>query len=311
MMKRVSIAFLAGVYAASAAPLVVWTSSEQSAPNVHTSSEAQSADIFGELLRSDAGEASLAGVVFVLGRNGDGSEGLSYLASEGSLPEVSSKYSSANCLHHHHVAGIQSGPSVVRDLARGNAKHSVLEVSMSEFENKLASLNKLEEEAEVSAAGSVSKTAGKRARQLKKANVLVVKVDASTDPSAIDNAVASAIDNTSVATVVLTSVRAVAEVKLEREMLSRKKLEAMQKAGRRLVANKARRLEDADGDDGNNNNNDDLSGVYYVSMTPNIFAGLLFFFMFATTTYIGITCMGQIQGQDVYVSKMPAIGREA
>jgi len=68
-----------------------------------------------------------------------------------------------------------------------------------------------------------------------------------------------------------------------------------------------RRLEDA-GDDANAADN---SGVYYVNMTPNIFAGLLFMFLFTFVAYLGIACMSMIQGQDVYVNKLPSIGREA
>ena len=54
-----------------------------------------------------------------------------------------------------------------------------------------------------------------------------------------------------------------------------------------------------------------MTGVYYVAMTPNILAGLLFGLLFVVITYIGVTCMGAIQGQDVFVSKMPSVGREA
>jgi hypothetical protein len=54
-----------------------------------------------------------------------------------------------------------------------------------------------------------------------------------------------------------------------------------------------------------------MSGVYYVSMTPNILAGLLFFLLFAVVTYIGISCMGMISGVSVYETKKPSIGREA
>ena len=76
-----------------------------------------------------------------------------------------------------------------------------------------------------------------------------------------------------------------------------------------------RRLEDMQQEEGQNQNNkqadDDMAGVYYVSMTPNILAGILFTLLFAVTTWIGVTCMGMIAGQDVYVKKMPPVGREA
>ena len=59
-------------------------------------------------------------------------------------------------------------------------------------------------------------------------------------------------------------------------------------------------------------NNQDGSNVAYVHMTPNILAGILYTIMFIVVTQIGIGCMGSIQGQgDIYVKKMPTIGREA
>ena len=74
--------------------------------------------------------------------------------------------------------------------------------------------------------------------------------------------------------------------------------------------------EEEQGDEGDDavqdgNDNSDMTGVYYVSMTPNILAGLMFGLMFVVITWIGVTCMGAIVGQDLYVSKMPTIGREA
>jgi len=90
----------------------------------------------------------------------------------------------------------------------------------------------------------------------------------------------------------------------------------MKNQGQRNLESRRRRLEqeeEGDGDDAANqdNNNGDMSGVYYVSMTPNILAGLLFGLLFIVVTWIGVSCMGAISGQDVYVSKMPTIGREA
>ena len=54
-----------------------------------------------------------------------------------------------------------------------------------------------------------------------------------------------------------------------------------------------------------------MSGVYYVLMTPNILAGILFLLLFTLIAMIGLNCMGAIAGQDVFVSKMPTVGREA
>jgi len=64
------------------------------------------------------------------------------------------------------------------------------------------------------------------------------------------------------------------------------------------------------GDDGADNGGDD-EVVYYVYMTPNILAGLMFAGLFTSVVFLGISCMGMIQGQDVFVSKMPSVGRES
>lgn len=55
---------------------------------------------------------------------------------------------------------------------------------------------------------------------------------------------------------------------------------------------------------------DDSEGKYYVHMTPNIFAGILFTFFFIVVGQIGIGCLNQISFSDTYVEKYPSIGRE-
>jgi len=60
-------------------------------------------------------------------------------------------------------------------------------------------------------------------------------------------------------------------------------------------------------DNANANNGED---IYYVNMTPNILSGLLFGFLFIFVTIIGMSCMNAIEGQTIFVSKMPSIGRE-
>jgi hypothetical protein len=139
---------------------------------------------------------------------------------------------------------------------------------------------------------------------------LIVEIDSSTEPAIVDKAVVDAIDVYD--NVVFTAVRSTDEVKQEREMAARRRLEIMHKAGNRMQ--QRRRLEDQqqqDGNGGQQQDNQDLSGVYYVHLTPNIFSGVLFFFLFSTVTWIGVSCMGMISGQDLYVKKMPTIGREA
>lgn len=332
MMKRVSLAILAASSAVSAVPLVVWKSREgrslqqqQSAEKgvVHSSTEVKVSDLLGEVLRSEVHPSNdattLAGVVFVLGRSKDGEESFSKLASQGDLPQVAQKYEQADRMHYS-VSGIDSVATIVKLADKADANLRAVDVTLREFSNQMAHLSEPVGEIEVNASGPItSKTEGKRARALSKANVLVVKVDASsTDPAEIDAAVVLAIENQAVDTVILTGTRSLDEVKYERELYNRRRLEKQQEAGEAMFGkmgnNGRRRLEDVNNNNGADdalNANNDNTGIYYVSMTPNIFAGLLFFFMFVTTTYIAISCMDMIVGQDVYVSKMPTIGREA
>lgn len=310
MMRTISVLSLLFV-SASATPALVWKkSSEQSV--VHNTDTITAESLLTDVLRDEPTDASLAAVVFLLGRGENGTENLSVLASQGALPHVSSKQISAHSVHHY-VSGVSTG-SVVVNLATRSG-HSPFLVNLNEFHNKLSSLEEVAE-VEVNGNGFMSKSekvASKRSKLLAKANVLVVSIPSSTDPSEIDAAVVKALDNKSVKNVILSAHRSTDEVKHERVQLSRRRLEIMHETGSRMVNSRQRRLEEAQGDNANNANNDnaDLSGVYYVNLTPNILAGLLFFFLFTTITYIGVSCMNMISGQDVFVSKMPAVGREA
>jgi len=51
--------------------------------------------------------------------------------------------------------------------------------------------------------------------------------------------------------------------------------------------------------------------TYYVYMTPNIMAGILFGILFTFCAILGFSCMNDLEGQTVFVSKMPTVGREA
>lgn len=298
------------LWSASAAPAVVWKSSRELSSVVHSSDDVNAADLFADVMNVPD-EPALPAVIFLLGRNADGSESLSTMASSGALPNVAAKYEQADSIHHH-CSGLESPAVATRSMP------GALQVTLSEFSSKLAMVGAPVQEMEISAEGSsvpIAKSvsaSNKRTKALSKASVLVVDVPASTEAATIDAAVLSAIEHSEVGNVVLASVRSVEEVKYERDLQQRRKLSSMQKAGRRmLVSQQSRRLDEAQGDDADNNGDDDLTGIYYVSMTPNILAGLLFFLLFSVTTMIGVTCMGMISGQDVYVNKMPVIGREA
>jgi hypothetical protein len=292
---------------AFAAPAIVWSNDKQGSESVvHSSKSVKSSSLLSELVHGSSDESALAAAVFLIGRAPDGSDSLSGLASSGSLPLVASKYDDATAIHSH-VAGIESPFTVARDAGANTGKR-VLEITLSEFSSKLTSLGQTPEktEHEVDENGMMNKKtkyANNRARALAQADLVIVNVPASTDPSQLDDAVVKAVEHKSVGSVVLASVRSTAEVLQERGLQHRRKMSVMQNQNRR-------RLEQDNGDDANNAD-DDTTGVYYVHMTPNILAGLLFALLFTVVTYIGISCMGQIQGQDVYVTKMPTIGREA
>lgn len=313
------------LWAALAAPAVVWKSSRQSGRVLHSSDDLKSSELLENALNVEASDSSLAAVVFLLGKADDGSESLSELASAGKLPNTASKYDEADAFYHH-VSGIESTNTMVKEASRANPAHRVLLISLSELNSKLTSLKEptAEVEMEISENGAMmSKTvkhANKRARELAKANVLLVQIDPKhSDASEIDSAIVKAIEHESIENVILAGIRSLNEVKHERNLLSKRRMDVMEAQGQRVLQAKRRRLDQEDQgeeDQGDNNqyygdNGEDMTGVYYVSMTPNILAGILFGLLFFVVTWIGLTCMGEIASQDVYVKKMPIIGREA
>ena len=268
-------------------------------------------------------------VVFVIGKGLDGSEFLSKLTTTGKLPSVAAKYSDAEVVYHH-VSGLESDDTVVRDVSKSLSEHQkAFQITLAEMTAFLNSENQTEqreqedEKETTTAATLLSKTAKmslKRANAMKEANVLVVSVNSMEDPAAIDSAVVNTIESELFENVILTGIRSVEEVKFERYNMSKQRMNIMEKKGEQVMTSRRRRLEQEDqGAEGQQqqddaqafDNDQDMTGVYYVAMTPNILAGLLFGLLFVVITYIGVTCMGAIQGQDVFVSKMPSVGREA
>jgi hypothetical protein len=311
-MKTVAVLLFAWLSSVTAAPAVVWRSGKQASPVVHSSNDVSAMDLLSSVLVG-SDDFALPAVVFLVGRNEDGSDGLSKLSSEGSLPTVASKYDHAECIHHS-VSGVESPASIVKDALGTKSGNRPLQVTMTEFSSKLLSLDEPVQEMEISGDGLMSKAvkvAGKRSKAVNSSNLFIVTIDPNADPAAIDRAIADAIEHSSVGSVVLSAVRSTTEVKRERVLQNRRRAESMyiKNQSKSKLMPGSRRLEDAnqdgDGDDA------DMSGVYYVSMTPNILAGILFFLLFAVVTYTGISCMGMIIGQDVYAKKLPPIGREA
>lgn len=319
-MKSCAFVFATLLSSALSAPAVVWHSGSEVNSNgrvLHSSEDLTSADLFQNVL-SEAPEADMTAVVFLVSKGDDGSEQLSELASSGKLPETSSKYNDASGVYHH-VSGIQSAGSVVREASHfyGNDhKNRVLEVSLKEFSSKLASLDapvavQIDGNGTPKAVSS-NKSVNKRARALAKADVYIVNVSPTHDAGSIDSSISSAINNSRVGSVVLAGVRSVEEVKHERMLINKRRMLKQEEAGRKMMEARGRRRLEQEGEgEQQGNGDDDLSGTYYVAMTPNIFSGLLFTLMFIVVTFTGISCMGDIQGGDTFTDKYPSLGREA
>lgn len=134
---------------------------------------------------------------------------------------------------------------------------------------------------------------------------VVVTVDPK-DAENLDSTVANAVRSLKYSNVMLIAQRSTAEIRQNRVYLENKRRAAMNAPTQRR-----RRLEEEGDDDQGDDAYEPDYSVYYVSMTPNMFSGILYMLMFTYVSFLGFSCMGQIQSQDVYVNKMPAIGREA
>lgn len=275
-----ALILLSAIATAAASPAIVWKNG--------ATSPQHSSETIGASSLLEAHSSSSLDLVFVLSRDKDGSEALSTLASSGKLSRTQAKYETAHSIHHH-VSGVESSKSVARDLAAGGRE--VAQLSLSQLEGLLSS-------SEEDFPAAVVVTASK------------------TEASALDEAVSGAVAHAKVGSVVLTAQRSVDEVKRDRALIV-KRNKVARKQKKIIVDSPRRRLEDADddqNDDGNQQQQDeeqDADGVYYVNMTPNILAGILFTLMFVFVVQLGLNCMNQISFSDIYVTKCPAVGREA
>jgi len=321
MMRNCFFLLTTLLSSALSAPAVVWNSGDANGRALHSSEDLSITDVMNGVL-SEAPNADLSAVVFLIGKGEDGSEQMSQLASAGKLPGTSEKYNDASGVYHH-VSGLESTSAVVRETGRAygdDKKNRVLKVSLTEFSRKLESLN-APVEVEIDSNGtpkqvSSNKSVNKRARALALADVYIVNVSPTEDATMIDSSITGAIESKHVGSVVLAGVRSVDEVKHERLLHNKRRMMKMEENGRRLVDSNGRRRrleqeEDGDANGDQANGDDDMSGVYYVAMTPNIFSGLLFTFFFIAVAITGITAMGDIQGGDTFTDKYPSLGREA
>ena len=301
-MKFSVVVFLSSLVGSSiAAPAIVWKNArEGSATVIHSSNSVHVAEVIADAVGSSESLAA----IFLVNRGSDGSESLTELSSNGSLPGVASKYGEASTFHHN-CGGVES-PHAISRMANS------LTVSLSEFSSILTNPNPMEDAVVVDENGFMTKAAkegSQRAKALATAKVFIINVPAESNPYDLDSCVVKAIESDKVSSVVLTGIRSTTEVKHERGIASRRRVEEQMAAGRTMsLSGENRRLQQNDDANGGNNN---MNGVYYVNMTPNIFAGIMFGLLFSFIAWTGINCMGMISGQEVFVSKMPTVGREA
>lgn len=306
-MRLILVLSALAVASVNSAPVVVW-SSLKGKECLHNSAKINASTAISEALKGHVDEenvSSLESVIFVVGRGDDGSESFTNLAASGKLPAVAQKYNDAHIVHHNvdQVESIRTIANAARDAVPSLPRNAIVEASLDEFYQKLSSKNEAAPEGRVTSQSE--KHGRKRFRSLLNARVLVVKV-APEDANKLDDAVVKAVDN--VKSVVLTAIRSAKEVHLERKMTAAKHLDKIQT---NAVNHRRRRLEDANFDDGYYQADEDMTGVYYVNMTPNILSGIIFFLLFTSVAITGISCLNMIQGQDVYVKKLPPVGREA
>jgi len=213
-------------------------------------------------------------VIFVLERTDDGAEALSMLAAAKKLQKIETLPYEA----HSHVSKIDSVTNIIRqvDILSGR-KGSAASTPLSSLSDALDAKNE-----------------GSKFRK----NTYVVKVS-QENAGDIDSVVDTVVSRPDVSSVLLTAIRSFSEVKADR----------LQKLQKKPTANRARRLDQADDADDAYNGFD--GSRYYVSMTPNILAGLLFFFFFVMSAIVGLGCMNRIEGQEVFTDKSPPVGREA
>lgn len=310
-----------------AAPAIVWTkNTPSSSSTVHTSKEVSITWIISEAIAANANgqpeelnnsqeESStsspllLDAVIFLVGREGNGGEGLSHLASSGALPTVSQRYGSANAIHYN-VGGVLSSHIVTRAAATAaassNGDVAAAEASLQDFNRKLTST--LGTTANTLTTSKQGKAMNKRTRDIANARILVVNAPV-TNGAELDAAITKALDSKSIGSVIVSSIRSTDEVKHERLLIAHQRQLQIKSASEEQ--SNRRRLAGDDANNANNNNNANFQGIYYVAITPNILSGVLFMFFFIFVTYVGLMCMGMIQGQDVYTDKYPVIGREA
>ena len=131
----------------TAAPAIVWKAGSSPAAPSYISEQSDTRSLLASTLNNDdSSSTGLSAVIFLVGRDADGSEGLVSMAASGKLPGVQEKHAHADSIHYH-VDGVESSRTVARD-ARLSGGMNVVEVALDEFHRKLASLAQSEQDEE-------------------------------------------------------------------------------------------------------------------------------------------------------------------
>jgi len=275
------------LYCSYATPVIVWKKPTLESSSIYSS---KSVDVL-TLISSVISSSSLKNidnwffslVIFIIDRKVDGTEGLNRLLYQGpeKIPNIAEKYDKAHSIHTH-VSGVKGHSYVAKKVEQiSGSPERVKVISLHEFKRKLTEL-----------------------KQNTAADILIVKVSNNFSNEKVDVNVNAAIENSNINTVLLMGVSALDELHYEKTI--------WKNINSPLTFSGRRHLEDQV----NNNNEDNEvyytpSGIYYVKMTPNIMAGILFMIFFTFATYIGIMKLNMISATDVYVKKYYSIGKEA
>ena len=330
----VTVSLLLCIATTTAVPAIVWNKSQQAPRGLQDDASyyiSNEISLDQMLMTESSSNENDITVMFLLER--DSKTGQELLTSMTPLLQQTVQHPlAATPKQYSHVTGMESGAHVLKKCKASASSTPVL-VNLNEWEYKLnhtllssASPNT---EMMMDVTGATTTTSllppktptankaavkvSKRNRLIEASNFVIVTVPSTIAAEVLDATLVQTLQTAHVQTMVLSSVRSVQEVKYERHLNMKRQL--LDKA---IIVDPTthsktsdpyhRRLEEQQQQEDNSN---DLSGTYYVQMTPNIFSGLLFFLMFTVITMIGISCMNMITGQDVYVSTMPSIGREA
>jgi len=275
------------IYHSYATPVIVWKKPTLDSSSIYSSKSVDVLTLISSVISSSSlkniDDWKFSAVIFIIDRKADGTEGLNRLLYQGpeKIPNIAEKYDQAHSIHTH-VSGVKGHIYVTKKVKQiYGSPERVKVISLHEFKRKLTEL-----------------------KQNTATDILIVKIPNNISNEKIDVNVNAAIENSNVKNVLLMGVSSMDELHYEKTI--------WKNINSRLTFPGGRHLEDQGNN--NNENNEDYytpSAIYYVKMTPNIMAGILFMIFFTFATYIGIMKLSMINATDVYVKKYYSIGKEA